>query len=105
MPVASLPVLVFLGGCQLSCMVLGCEHRSHLSPSESDSDCLVRNMRLNNLLEVILSLLHNGPDTGPAAKLPSSPRVPWCLSERHCKSSCMDVAILELDSLSNLSGM
>ncbi|KAL0179020.1 hypothetical protein M9458_024462, partial [Cirrhinus mrigala] len=56
---ADMPVLVFSGKCQLSFMVLGCEHKSDYRTSGPRAtfmkyvfDSLVRNMHTNSILEV-----------------------------------------------------
>ncbi|XP_076850876.1 LOW QUALITY PROTEIN: extracellular calcium-sensing receptor-like [Brachyhypopomus gauderio] len=74
--VANLPILVFSGKCQASCMVLGCEHNPHLWTSgphtilmESVSNHLCRHMHICGLLEVILQ------GSGSAPPVPSCTKV------------------------------
>ncbi|KAI3358174.1 hypothetical protein L3Q82_003175 [Scortum barcoo] len=74
-PVANLPILVFSGKCQTSCMVLGCKHNPHLWTSgphttlmESVSDRLSRHMHICGLLEVILQGSGSAPPVPPCTK-------------------------------------
>ncbi|KAI4892575.1 hypothetical protein NFI96_008644, partial [Prochilodus magdalenae] len=74
-PVVNLPILVFSGKCQASCMVLGCEHNPHLWTTgphtilmESVSNRLCRHMHIGDLLEVILPGSGSAPPVRPCTK-------------------------------------
>ncbi|XP_019738015.1 uncharacterized protein LOC109523355 isoform X2 [Hippocampus comes] len=74
-PVANLPLLVFTGKCQFSCMVLDRKHNHRLWTSgphttlmESVSDRLSRHMHICGLLEVILQGSGSAPPVSPCTK-------------------------------------
>lgn len=74
-PVVNLPILVFSGKYQTSCLVLGCKHNPHLWTSgphttlmESVSDRLSRHMHICGLLEVILQGSGRDPPVPPCTK-------------------------------------
>ncbi|XP_050960274.1 uncharacterized protein LOC127161573 [Labeo rohita] len=97
-PVANLPILVFSGKCQTSCMVLGCKHNPHLWISgphttlmESVSDRLSRHMHICGLLGVILQGSGSAPSVPPCTNAEVAVLLLGCCSPT---SSCTSPDVL-----------